>query len=91
MNKKAIFFAALLPVLGLLSATARADEWSDTETLFKNAGESGHFFSSAYGYAMSSHFLNRPRPAEVVLDGAEVHLTTRRETFEDLIATQLSA
>ena len=41
----------------------------------------------AYGYAMSSHFLNRPRPAEVVLDGDGVHLTTRRETFEDLLAT----
>jgi diaminopimelate decarboxylase len=43
----------------------------------------------AYGYAMSSHFLNRPRPAEVVLDGGAAHLTTRRETFEDLVATQL--
>lgn len=44
----------------------------------------------AYGYAMSSHFLNRPRPAEVVLDGADVHLTTRRETLEDLLATQVA-
>jgi lipid-binding SYLF domain-containing protein len=52
MNKKAIFFAALLPVLGLLSATARADQWSETETLFRNAGESGRFFASAYGYAV---------------------------------------
>jgi diaminopimelate decarboxylase len=43
----------------------------------------------AYGYAMSSHFLNRPRPAEVVLDGGAVHLTTRRETFADLVATQV--
>jgi diaminopimelate decarboxylase len=43
----------------------------------------------AYGYAMSSHFLNRPRPAEVVLHGGRAHLTTRRETFEDLVATQL--
>lgn len=43
----------------------------------------------AYGYAMSSHFLNRPRPAEVVLDGGEAHLTTRRETFADLTATQV--
>jgi diaminopimelate decarboxylase len=42
----------------------------------------------AYGYAMSSHFLNRPRPAEVVLDGDNVTLTTRRETFADLMATQ---
>jgi diaminopimelate decarboxylase len=39
----------------------------------------------AYAYAMSSHFLNRPRPAEVVLDGPQAILTTRRETFEDLI------
>ena len=45
----------------------------------------------AYGYAMSSHFLNRPRPAEVVLDGGDAHLTTRRETFDDLVATQVDA
>jgi diaminopimelate decarboxylase len=44
----------------------------------------------AYGYAMSSHFLNRPRPAEVVIDGAEVRLTTRRESFADLLATQVN-
>ena len=40
----------------------------------------------AYAYAMSSHFLNRPRPAEVVLDGDDAILTTRRETFDDLVA-----
>jgi diaminopimelate decarboxylase len=45
----------------------------------------------AYGYAMASHFLNRPRPAEVVLDGEEEHLTTRRETLDDLLATQVEA
>jgi diaminopimelate decarboxylase len=45
--------------------------------------------AGAYGYAMSSHFLNRPRPAEVVIDGGEFHLTTRRETFDDLMATQV--
>jgi diaminopimelate decarboxylase len=44
----------------------------------------------AYGYAMSSHFLNRPRPAEVVLDGGAARLTTRRETLEDLLATRVS-
>jgi diaminopimelate decarboxylase len=44
----------------------------------------------AYGYAVSSHFLNRPRPAEVVLDGEEEHLTTRRETLDDLLATQVA-
>jgi diaminopimelate decarboxylase len=45
----------------------------------------------AYGYAMSSHFLNRPRPPEVVLDGGVAHLTTRRETFADLLATQVTS
>ena len=40
----------------------------------------------AYAYAMSSHFLNRPRPAEVVLDDGLAILTTRRETLDDLIA-----
>jgi diaminopimelate decarboxylase len=40
----------------------------------------------AYGYAMSSHFLNRPRRAEVVLHNGVVNLTTRRETFDDLLA-----
>lgn len=52
MNKKSVLLAALLPFLALLSVAARADEWSDTEALFKNAGESGQFFSTAYGYAL---------------------------------------
>lgn len=39
----------------------------------------------AYAYAMSSHFLNRPRPAEVVLRRGEPVLTTRRETLADLL------
>ncbi len=43
----------------------------------------------AYAYAMSSHFLNRPRPAEVVIDGGVAHLTTRRETLQDLLALQV--
>jgi diaminopimelate decarboxylase len=43
----------------------------------------------AYGYCMSSHFLNRPRAAEVLVDGERARLVTRRETFEDLVAAQL--
>lgn len=44
----------------------------------------------AYGYAMSSHFLNRPRPPEVVIDGDRALLTTRRETLSDLLINQVS-
>jgi diaminopimelate decarboxylase len=43
----------------------------------------------AYGYCMSSHFLNRPRAAEVFVDAGEARLVTRRETLADLVANQV--
>jgi len=43
----------LTPLLLAFSFTpAWADEYSDTISVFKNAGESGSFFSTAYGYAV---------------------------------------
>lgn len=39
----------------------------------------------AYGFAMASNYNGRPRPAEVLVDGAEVRLIRRRETLEDMI------
>ena len=44
----------LLVVAFLVAATgpARADDYSDTITLFKNAGQSATFFSKNYGYAV---------------------------------------
>ena len=50
--KKSTFAFALLAVLALVNVPARADEWSDTESLFKNAGASSRYFSHAYGYAV---------------------------------------
>ncbi len=47
--------------------------------------------TGAYGYCMGSHFLNRPRPAEVFVDRGEVRLVTRRESFQDLVALQMEA
>ena len=41
-----------LAFLLLFSAAALADEYDDTIKVFKEAGESGHFFSHAYGYAV---------------------------------------
>jgi lipid-binding SYLF domain-containing protein len=43
-----VCFATLL----LVSATASADEYSDTISVFKNAGESGTYFANSYGYAV---------------------------------------
>jgi diaminopimelate decarboxylase len=41
--------------------------------------------SGAYGFSMASNYNGRRRPAEVLVDGHEVRLVRRRETFEDLI------
>jgi len=52
MNKKYTLTFALLSMLALATLPARADEYSDTEALFKQAGQSGKHFADAYGYAV---------------------------------------
>ncbi len=42
--------------------------------------------SGAYGFSMSSNYHTRPRAAEVMVDGGEVHLVRRRESIEELFA-----
>ncbi|MEW6264992.1 MAG: diaminopimelate decarboxylase [Thermodesulfobacteriota bacterium] len=41
--------------------------------------------AGAYGFAMSSNYNSRRRPAEVLVKGDEFHVIRRRETNEDLI------
>jgi diaminopimelate decarboxylase len=43
----------------------------------------------AYGYAMSSHFLHRPRPAEVLLEQNYHRLIRHREDYQVLVANQI--
>lgn len=40
--------------------------------------------AGAYGFTMSSNYNSRPRPAEIMVDGANVYLIRARETREDL-------
>lgn len=47
------------------------------------------FSAGAYGMSMSSNYNARPRAAEVLVDGARHRLIRRRETFEDLVRTEL--
>jgi diaminopimelate decarboxylase len=42
--------------------------------------------AGAYGMSMSSNYNTRPRAAEVMVDGAAVHLVRERETVEQLFA-----
>ncbi len=44
--------------------------------------------SGAYGFSMSSNYNSRPRLAEVMVDGAAVHLVRERETLADLWANE---
>ncbi len=42
--------------------------------------------SGAYGFTMASNYNSRPRPPEILVDGARAHLVRRRETHCDLFA-----
>jgi diaminopimelate decarboxylase len=44
--------------------------------------------AGAYGMAMSSNYNTRPRAAEVMVDGASVHLVRRREEIAQLFALE---
>ena len=43
------------------------------------------FSAGAYGFSMASNYNSRPRPAEVMVDGAKARLVRARETHEDLV------
>jgi diaminopimelate decarboxylase len=47
---------------------------------FYNAG--------AYGWMMASNYNSRPRPAEVMIQNGKAVLVRRRETLDDMLATQ---
>lgn len=42
--------------------------------------------AGAYGFVMSSNYNTRPRAAEVMVDGDQVHLVRRREELSELFA-----
>jgi diaminopimelate decarboxylase len=46
------------------------------------------FSAGAYGMTMASEYNSFPRPAEVLVEGAEARLIRRRGTYEDLIAPE---
>ena len=48
---------------------------------FQNAG--------AYGWMMSSSYNSRMRPAEILVHKGAAHIIRRRETLDDLLATQI--
>lgn len=45
--------------------------------------------AGAYGFSMASTYNQRPRPAEVMVEGSEARLVRRRETLDDLVAAEI--
>lgn len=43
----------------------------------------------AYGYAMSSHFLHRPLPAEILIKNSRHRIIRRREDYSILLQGQV--
>jgi diaminopimelate decarboxylase len=46
--------------------------------------------AGAYGFSMASNYNMRPRPAEVLAEDGAFRLIRRRETFDDLVATEVT-
>ena len=44
--------------------------------------------AGAYGMTMASNYNSRPRAAEVLVDGQQIHLIRRRETLAELLANE---
>lgn len=44
--------------------------------------------AGAYGFAMANNYNTRPRAAEILVDGNQVHLIRERETVEQLFALE---
>jgi diaminopimelate decarboxylase len=49
------------------------------------------FGAGAYGMSMASRYNSHPLPAEVLIDGAHASVVRRRETYDDLVAHELTS
>ncbi len=47
------------------------------------------YSAGAYGFTMSSNYNSRPRACELLVDGDQVTVARRRETFESLVAHEI--
>ncbi len=47
--------------------------------------------AGAYGFVMASNYNSRPRPPEILVDGATARVVRRRETTADLVRDEIDA
>lgn len=58
----------------------------DRELAIKQGALLAIHSAGAYGFTMSSNYNSRPRAAEVMVDGTQVHVVRERESIESLFA-----
>jgi diaminopimelate decarboxylase len=46
------------------------------------------FSAGAYGFVMASNYNSFPRPAEVLVSGAQSRVVTKRQTYDDVLAAE---
>lgn len=46
--------------------------------------------AGAYGFVMASNYNSRPFPAEILVDGEAAHVIRARQTYDDLIAGEIT-
>ena len=44
--------------------------------------------AGAYSFTMASNYNSRPLPAEILIDGRQVHLARRRQSWDDLVTSE---
>jgi len=44
--------------------------------------------AGAYSFTMASNYNSRPLPAEILIDGSQVHLARRRQSWDDLVISE---
>ncbi|MEC9055953.1 MAG: diaminopimelate decarboxylase, partial [Verrucomicrobiota bacterium] len=44
--------------------------------------------AGAYSFTMASNYNSRPLPAEILIDGRQVHLARRRQCWDDLVISE---
>ena len=85
LNANTLAASAEYDVVGPVCESA--DVLGYARQLAAAAGERIAILSTgAYGFVMSSNYNTRPRAAEVMVDGSDVHIVRARETFDMLIA-----
>ncbi len=89
LEKSKSYFKKLVDIVGPVCETGDFLGKSRKFHKVKSGGFLVVLGAGAYGFSMSSNYNARPRAAEVLVKGNKYYLIRKRETYQDLIATDV--